>query len=89
MLIPAFVLIAYARSNMMLYSGLALYSYSSAVVVSCFTVMASNFGNFDEKGAIMGAFRSLGALARAIGPLVASFSKSFFFYKEDSYHEYF
>ena len=30
------------------------------------------YGGDDQKGTIMGVFRSLGALARALGPMVAS-----------------
>lgn len=34
--------------------------------------MASEFGRNDQKGTVMGIFRSLGALARALGPIAAS-----------------
>lgn len=34
--------------------------------------MASIYGSEREKGTVMGIFRSLGALARAIGPIFAS-----------------
>lgn len=36
------------------------------------TTMVSKFGNVDEKGTILGVFRSLGALARALGPVFGS-----------------
>lgn len=42
------------------------------MVVSCMTTLASKFGPEDQKGTILGIFRSLGALARAIGPIIAS-----------------
>lgn len=32
--------------------------------------MVSKCGNDDQKGSVLGIFRSLGALARAIGPVV-------------------
>jgi hypothetical protein len=35
------------------------------------TTLAAKYGNFDQKGTVLGIFRSLGALARAIGPIVA------------------
>ena len=41
-------------------------------VVPCMTTLVSEFGEGDEKGKIMGIFRSLGALARAFGPFAAS-----------------
>lgn len=36
--------------------------------------MASEYGSVQEKGTVMGIFRSLGALARALGPILASIS---------------
>lgn len=36
------------------------------------TTLTSKYGNFDQKGTVLGIFRSLGALARAIGPIVSS-----------------
>jgi len=39
------------------------------------TTLASNYGPPDQKGTILGIFRSLGALARAIGPIFASIGK--------------
>lgn len=34
--------------------------------------MASEYGRAEQKGTVMGIFRSLGALARAVGPIIAS-----------------
>ena len=45
---------------------------ASATVVPCLTTLVSMYGGDDQKGTIMGVFRSLGALARALGPVVAS-----------------
>ena len=45
---------------------------ASATVVPCLTTMISIYGGADQKGTIMGVFRSLGALARAFGPVFAS-----------------
>lgn len=72
LLIPSFVIIAIASSQFQYYLGLLLYSYSSAVVVSCLTTVMSNFGSDDEKGTITGIGRSLGALARTFGPIFSS-----------------
>lgn len=36
--------------------------------------MASSYGSPQQKGTVMGIFRSLGALARALGPVIASIS---------------
>lgn len=48
---------------------------ATAMVVPCMTTMASNFGGKDQKGTVMGVYRSLGALARALGPILASIGK--------------
>lgn len=37
--------------------------------------MTAAYGRADQKGAVIGTLRSLGALARAFGPLVSSFGK--------------
>ncbi|XP_070540246.1 major facilitator superfamily domain-containing protein 10-like [Ptychodera flava] len=71
-LVPAFIIIAFASSQAVLYIGLALFSFASATVVPCMTTMVSSYGNADQKGTVVGIFRSLGALARAVGPVAAS-----------------
>ena len=40
--------------------------------VPCMTTMVSSYGDTSQKGIIMGVYRSLGALARAVGPVVAA-----------------
>lgn len=50
-----------------------LYLFSAtSIVVPCMTTMASHYGSDAHKGKAMGTFRSLGALARAVGPVFAS-----------------
>jgi len=71
-LVPAFVVIGVASSTTVMYLGLVLFSFASATVIPCLTTIVSSYGSADQKGTIMGIFRSLGALARAIGPVVAS-----------------
>jgi len=48
---------------------------AAATVPTFLTAVASSFGAVQQKGTVMGIFRSLGALARAFGPVVASFGK--------------
>lgn len=36
------------------------------------TTLVSKFGSAEQKGTVLGIYRSLGALARALGPIVAS-----------------
>jgi hypothetical protein len=50
------------------------------MVVPCLTTLVSKYGGVEQKGTVMGVFRSLGALARALGPIVASIGKYFLFY---------
>ena len=47
------------------------------LVVIYFSVQVNTYflGNADQKGKVMGIFRSLGALARAIGPVVSCTGK--------------
>uniref|UniRef100_A0AAQ4P7W4 Major facilitator superfamily (MFS) profile domain-containing protein n=1 Tax=Gasterosteus aculeatus aculeatus TaxID=481459 RepID=A0AAQ4P7W4_GASAC len=71
-LIPAFVLIGLSWNVTMLYVGLALYSFAAAIVVPCLSTLVSDHGTSNQKGTVMGILRSLGALARALGPVVSS-----------------
>lgn len=72
LIIPAYALIGFAGDLITLYTGLALYALSTSVVVPCLTTMVSKYGDVSQKGIVMGVYRSLGALGRALGPLVAS-----------------
>lgn len=45
---------------------------ATALVVPCLMTIASQYGSSQQKGAVMGIFRSIGALARAMGPILAS-----------------
>lgn len=47
-------------------------------MVPCLTTVISSQGPPDQKGVILGIFRSIGALARALGPISASLSKSIY-----------
>ncbi|KAJ0177309.1 hypothetical protein K1T71_007318 [Dendrolimus kikuchii] len=55
-----------------LWVGLILYALSTAFAVSCMTSMGASAAPQASRGAVLGALRSLGALARALGPLLAS-----------------
>ncbi|KAK1792314.1 hypothetical protein P4O66_012273, partial [Electrophorus voltai] len=71
-IIPAFLFIAVAWNLVVLYGGLFLYSFAAAIVVPCLSAQVSGHGTASQKGTVMGILRSLGALARALGPVVAS-----------------
>ncbi|XP_022685768.1 major facilitator superfamily domain-containing protein 10-like [Varroa jacobsoni] len=72
LLIPCFSIIAIAQSTLVLYVGILLYALSTAFVVPCLTSHVSRIGSRDQKGTIIGILRSIGALSRALGPLVFS-----------------
>uniref|UniRef100_A0A0K8R469 Putative tetracycline-efflux transporter pediculus us corporis tetracycline-efflux transporter n=1 Tax=Ixodes ricinus TaxID=34613 RepID=A0A0K8R469_IXORI len=72
MIIPSFILVGIAWSPYVLYSGLLLYAFSSGTVVPLLTTLVSRYGAPTQKGTILGIFRSLGALARAVGPMLSA-----------------
>uniref|UniRef100_A0A7G3ASD1 Putative permease of the major facilitator superfamily protein n=1 Tax=Lutzomyia longipalpis TaxID=7200 RepID=A0A7G3ASD1_LUTLO len=72
LIVPSFIIVGLAQTSSMLYLGMIVFAISTAFVVTCMTTLTSKYGNFDQKGTVLGIFRSLGALARALGPIVAS-----------------
>ncbi|KAG8033983.1 hypothetical protein G9C98_008464 [Cotesia typhae] len=72
LVIPAFIFIGVANSITTLYIGIIIFSVSTAFAVTCMMTIVSKIGPENQKGTITGIFRSLGALARSCGPIVAS-----------------
>lgn len=75
MVVPALLLVGAAgglRSEALLYAGLFLLAAGSAQATPCLTALASTYTPEHDQGRILGIFRSLGALARALGPLFAA-----------------
>ncbi|KAK3892551.1 hypothetical protein Pcinc_003600 [Petrolisthes cinctipes] len=72
LMIPSFILVGVSESSLGLYTGLTLYAIGSSLMVPCLTALASCHGAASHKGTLLGIWRSLGALARAIGPIVTS-----------------
>ncbi|KAH8403449.1 hypothetical protein KR215_010621 [Drosophila sulfurigaster] len=72
LIVPAFITVGLAEDSRMLYAGMILFAISTAFAVTCLTTLVSKYGNDDQKGSVLGIFRSLGALARALGPVVGS-----------------
>ncbi|XP_054855449.1 major facilitator superfamily domain-containing protein 10 isoform X1 [Eublepharis macularius] len=70
--IPAFLLIGWSANIVHLSAGLLLYSFAAAAVVPCLSAVVSGYGSASQKGTMMGILRSLGALARAMGPVVSA-----------------
>jgi MFS family permease len=71
MAIPGLVLVGFAPHPLVLYVGLFFMAAGSAQVIPCMTALASLYTPADAQGRVLGVFRSLGALARALGPLIA------------------
>jgi MFS family permease len=68
--LPGFVVVGVAQGTGTLYLGLGLLSVGSAFVMPCLSALVSRYSPPDRQGLALGVFRSLGSLARAIGPLV-------------------
>ncbi|XP_065314285.1 major facilitator superfamily domain-containing protein 10-like [Gordionus sp. m RMFG-2023] len=73
LIIPANVIIALSHNRLTFYTGLLIYSLSTSMAVPTLTSLVSYYGKQNQKGVVMGIHRSLGALARTIGPLFFSF----------------
>ncbi|KAF2352970.1 Major facilitator superfamily, partial [Trinorchestia longiramus] len=71
-MIPGFAFVGWSSGPVMLYTGLTLYALGSSLLVPCLTGLASVHGPPTQKGALLGIWRSLGALARATGPLLTA-----------------
>ena len=68
--LPGLVLIARAHSGGMLYAGLTFLAIASALIVPTLSSLASRYAPPDRQGLALGTFRSMGALARAVGPIL-------------------
>lgn len=69
--IPGLALVGAAANLPLVYLGLFLMAVGSAQVIPCMTALVSLYSPENEQGRVLGVFRSLGALARAVGPLLA------------------
>jgi MFS family permease len=70
-LAPGVLLLAFASTALWVYAALFLMAVGSAQVIPCLSSLASGYAPAHEQGRILGVFRSLGALARGVGPLIA------------------
>lgn len=72
-MIPAFFILGFCQDVTQLALGLFCYCIGSAIVTPSMTSMiAARVPCPNEKGVALGIYRSLGALARSVGPLAAS-----------------
>jgi len=68
----ALVCLGTAQQVTLFYTGLGLLGIGVGLVSPSLTSAASRFSPADQQGTNLGAFRSAGALARAIGPIVGA-----------------
>jgi MFS family permease len=71
MLVPGLVIVGWARTTPTFYGGLALLAIGSALVSPCLSALVSLYTPADRQGEVLGVFRSIGALSRAIAPVIA------------------
>ncbi len=72
LLIPGLLLIASAYSSFMLYAGLFFLACGSSMIIPCLTTLITLYTPSEEQGRSVGIFRSMGALARVLGPIFAA-----------------
>ena len=84
-ILPGLTMIGVAKSLFLFYGGLIFLSIGSSMVIPCLTALVSLYTKPENQGKVLGIFRSLGALARVFGPLLASF----FYWGFSSAHPYY
>ena len=72
LLVPGFLLTGSAASVPVLYLGLFLLAAGSAMEMPSLSGLVSLYAPEDRQGLALGTFRSMGALSRAIGPLLGA-----------------
>ncbi len=65
------LLIGFAPAPVWLYAGVGLLALGSGLVNPSTTGLISLYAGADEQGRVLGIFRSLGSLSRAITPITA------------------
>jgi len=69
-IIPGMLILSVTSTLSMTYAALTLYSFGAGTVVPCLTSLFSQNCAENEVGEKIGVFRSAGALARAIAPVI-------------------
>jgi MFS family permease len=67
----AFLLIGLSTTSVGLYSGLALLGLGTGLINPSVSSLVSLYSKPEEQGKMLGVFRSLGSLARGVGPIIA------------------
>jgi len=69
--LAGFLVTGFSPTKFWLYAGLACLGMGSGLSNPTFSALVSLYSRVDQQGRMLGVFRSLGSLARGIGPLVA------------------
>ena len=69
--IPGLILTGTATGSAWLYAGLFFIAVGSAMTTPCLTSLVSLLTPATDQGRVLGIFRSMGALSRAVGPIIA------------------
>lgn len=85
LLIPGLLAIGFADNILVLYFGLFFLALGAGIIIPCLTSLVSLLTPAQHQGQAIGIFRSLGALSRVIGPIIASL----IYYKWGSSYPYF
>jgi MFS family permease len=67
---PGIAVLGLAGTTFVLYVGLFFVSVGSALATPCLSGLVSRYTPADRQGLVLGVFRSMGALARALGPIL-------------------
>jgi len=67
---PGFLLIGFSDTAFVLFCGLALMATGSAFANPCLSGLISRYAPEEHQGFALGLFRSVGALSRAVGPII-------------------
>jgi MFS family permease len=70
LLLPAFLFLARVDTGPQIYTALFLMAAGSALLMPCLSALVSRYAPQDRQGLALGTFRSMGALARACGPIL-------------------
>ena len=70
--IPGLLLVGICQNQWVLYVGLFLLAFGSSLVTPSLTALISLYAPADRQGEVLGVFRSLGSLARAVAPILGA-----------------
>lgn len=70
LLIPGFAIIGGSEATATFLGGLGCIAVGSALAMPCLSALASRYASEEHQGLALGTLRSMGALSRAVGPVL-------------------